>query len=162
MVTFATELVTSATKRPSKGEFGDGGGADGGSGEQMVPKSDYRALQSQVRELQRLLGKKTLEAEILNEALSSRPLLPDDKLGAEIKAVIAELPTDGYRVSTLSSSGRSARHPARGAPCLTALMGCERRRATEAHALRLRAAGGGSGEDQLALELGQPAEHGWH
>ena len=40
-----------------------------GSGEQVVPASDYRALQSQVRELQRLLGKKTLEAEILNEAL---------------------------------------------------------------------------------------------
>src|SRR5262249_40035964 len=45
---------------------------------------------------------------------------------------------------------------------LTPLMGCERRRATEAHALRLRAvaAGAGSGEDQLALELGQAAEHG--
>jgi transposase len=40
-----------------------------GSGEQVVPASDYRALQSQVRELQRLLGKKTLEAEILKEAL---------------------------------------------------------------------------------------------
>src|SRR5262245_35533687 len=41
-------------------------------------------------------------------------------------------------------------------------MGCERRRATEAHTPRLRAgaAGAGSGEDQLALELGQPAEHG--
>jgi transposase len=39
-----------------------------GSGEQVVPASDYRALQSQVRELQRLLGKKTLEAEILKEA----------------------------------------------------------------------------------------------
>ena len=38
-----------------------------GSGE--VPASDYRALESQVRELQRLLGKKTLEAEILKEAL---------------------------------------------------------------------------------------------
>src|SRR5262245_11628014 len=47
---------------------------------------------------------------------------------------------------------REARHG------LTAWMGCERRRATEAHALCLRAAG--SGEDQLALELGQPAEHG--
>src|SRR6266436_4100809 len=35
-----------------------------GSGEEVVPASDYRALQSQVRELQRLLGKKTLEAEI--------------------------------------------------------------------------------------------------
>ena len=31
-----------------------------GSGEEVVPASDYRALQSQVRELQRLLGKKTL------------------------------------------------------------------------------------------------------
>jgi hypothetical protein len=31
--------------------------------------SDYRALQSQVRELQRLLGEKTLEAETLKEAL---------------------------------------------------------------------------------------------
>jgi len=32
-----------------------------GSDEQVVPASDYRALQSQVHELQRLLGKKTLE-----------------------------------------------------------------------------------------------------
>jgi transposase len=39
-----------------------------GSGEEVVPASDYRALQSQVRELQRLLGKKTLEADILKEA----------------------------------------------------------------------------------------------
>ena len=30
-----------------------------GSGEQVVPASDYRSLQSQVRELQRLLCKKT-------------------------------------------------------------------------------------------------------
>src|SRR6266568_9322634 len=35
-----------------------------GSGEEVVPASDHRALQSQVRELHRLLGKKTLEAEI--------------------------------------------------------------------------------------------------
>src|SRR5262245_33240322 len=115
------------------------------SGEQVVPASDYRALQSQVRELQRLLGKKTLEAEILKEALEhatgskktaaaaavaaegqfpmttvaevigvsrsnlmermrerpkkriGRRPLPDGKLVAEIKAVIAELPTYGYR-----------------------------------------------------------------
>jgi transposase len=38
-----------------------------GSGQEVVPASDYRALQSQVRELQRPLGKKTLEAEILKE-----------------------------------------------------------------------------------------------
>jgi transposase len=41
----------------------------GGSGEEVVPASEYRALQNQVRELHRLLGKKTLEAEILKEAL---------------------------------------------------------------------------------------------
>ena len=34
-----------------------------------MPASDYRALQNQIRELQRLLGKKTLESEILKEAL---------------------------------------------------------------------------------------------
>jgi transposase len=34
-----------------------------GHGEEVVPASDYRALQNQVRELQRLLGKKTLEAQ---------------------------------------------------------------------------------------------------
>jgi transposase len=35
----------------------------------VVAASEYRALQNQIRELQRLLGKKTLEAEILKEAL---------------------------------------------------------------------------------------------
>jgi len=40
-----------------------------GAEEEVVPASDYRALQNQVRELQRLLGKTTLEAEILKEAL---------------------------------------------------------------------------------------------
>src|SRR6266446_3223064 len=59
-----------------------------GSGEEVVPASDYRALQSQVRELKRLLGKKTLEAENLKVALEHAtgskeqlrlpPLLPKD------------------------------------------------------------------------------------
>ena len=40
-----------------------------GAGEEVVPASEYRALQHQVRELQRLLGKKMLENEILREAL---------------------------------------------------------------------------------------------
>jgi transposase len=39
------------------------------AGEEVVPASDYRAPQEQVRELHRLLGRKTLEAEILKEAL---------------------------------------------------------------------------------------------
>ena len=34
-----------------------------GAEEEVVPASDYRALQNQIRELHRLLGKKTLEAE---------------------------------------------------------------------------------------------------
>lgn len=46
-----------------------GGLTAAGSGEEVVPASDYRTLQNQIRELHRLLGKKTLEAEILKEAL---------------------------------------------------------------------------------------------
>ncbi len=46
-----------------------------GAEEEVVPASDYRALQNQIRELHRLLGKKTLEAEILREPWSSRPVL---------------------------------------------------------------------------------------
>ena len=42
-----------------------------GAGEEVVSASEYRALQHQVRELQRLLGKKTLENEILRDALGS-------------------------------------------------------------------------------------------
>jgi transposase len=41
-----------------------------GAGEEVVSASEYRALQHQVRELQRLLGKKTLENEILRDALA--------------------------------------------------------------------------------------------
>ena len=37
--------------------------------EEVVPASAFRAQREQIRELQRLLGKKTLEAEILKEAL---------------------------------------------------------------------------------------------
>jgi len=40
-----------------------------GAGEEVVPASEYKALQQQIRELQRLLGKKTLETEILRDAL---------------------------------------------------------------------------------------------
>ena len=35
-----------------------------------MPASQYRALEGQVRELQRLLGKKTMENEILREAVT--------------------------------------------------------------------------------------------
>jgi len=40
-----------------------------GAGEEVVPASEYRAAQQQIRELQRLLGKKTMENEILREAV---------------------------------------------------------------------------------------------
>lgn len=40
-----------------------------GAEEEVIPASDYRALQNQVRELHRLLGERTPEAEILKEAL---------------------------------------------------------------------------------------------
>jgi transposase len=39
-----------------------------GADEAVVPASEVKVLQHQVRELQRLLGKKTLEHEILKEA----------------------------------------------------------------------------------------------
>ena len=40
------------------------------AGEEVVPASDYRALEAQVRELHRLLGKKAMENELLREAVS--------------------------------------------------------------------------------------------
>lgn len=57
------------------------------TGETVVPATELEAARRQIRELQRLLGKKTLEAEILKEAvevarerkwLARSPLLPGD------------------------------------------------------------------------------------
>lgn len=48
---------------------GQGALTAAGAGEEVVPASDYRAAQQQIRELQRLLGKKTMEVEILREAV---------------------------------------------------------------------------------------------
>lgn len=48
----------------------ESGGASGlQAGEAVVPQSEVQALKAQVRELQRLLGKKTQEAEILRDAV---------------------------------------------------------------------------------------------
>jgi transposase len=58
------------------------------AGESVVPAAELEAARRQIRELQRLLGKKTLEAEILKEAmevarerkwLARSPLLPGDE-----------------------------------------------------------------------------------
>jgi transposase len=57
------------------------------AGEQVVPASDLVDAMKQIRELQRLLGKKTMEVEILREAMeynrakkliARSPLLPGD------------------------------------------------------------------------------------
>jgi transposase len=56
-------------RRTSCSPGGAGGLTAAGSEEEVVPASDYRAQQNQLREMQRLLGKKTMEAEILKEAL---------------------------------------------------------------------------------------------
>jgi transposase len=50
--------------------YAEGALSPAGAGEKVVPASEYRALQQQARELQRLRGKKTLENEILREARS--------------------------------------------------------------------------------------------
>ena len=48
----------------------ESGGVSGlQAGEAVVPESEVQALKAQVRELQRLLGKKTQEAEILRDAV---------------------------------------------------------------------------------------------
>ena len=57
------------------------------AGEQVVPASDLVEAMKQIRELQRLLGKKTMEVDILREAveygrakklIARSPLLPGD------------------------------------------------------------------------------------
>jgi transposase len=55
-----------------------------GADEPVVPESEAKALKVRIRELERLLGRKTLENEILKEAIEvarekkllSRPPLP--------------------------------------------------------------------------------------
>ncbi|AYC99597.1 transposase [Neorhizobium sp. NCHU2750] len=65
----------------------EGGAAAVGSDEPVVGNSEVKKLEDRVRELERMLGRKTMEVEILREALSkadskkriSRPiLLPKD------------------------------------------------------------------------------------
>jgi transposase len=65
----------------------DGGMSAIESGDEVVSASEVKALNKKVRELERMLGRKTMEAEILREALevaqskkliSRMPLLPPD------------------------------------------------------------------------------------
>ena len=60
-----------------------------GAGEAVVPESELKEAKARIRELERLLGKKTLEVEILTDAvelarskkLISRSLLPSKNRG---------------------------------------------------------------------------------
>jgi transposase InsO family protein len=76
--------------------YADGALSAVGAGEEVVPASENRALQSQVRELQRLLGKKTLENEILREALDQ----------AQPKKAVARALADAgrYAVKTIADA----------------------------------------------------------
>ncbi len=49
----------------------DGGAAAVGSDEDVVGASEVKKLEARVRELERLLGRKTMEVEILKEALDN-------------------------------------------------------------------------------------------
>lgn len=55
------------------------------TGEPLVPLSELRALKAKVRDLERLLGRKTIEVEILKEAV---------ELGRE-KKLISRAPLQG-------------------------------------------------------------------
>ena len=59
------------------------------SEEPLVPLSEVKQLQKQIRELQRLLGKKTMEVEILKEALNV----------AREKKLISHIPLSGKEFS---------------------------------------------------------------
>ena len=69
-------------KLPLRQTFSEGGAAAVSSDEPVVGSSEVRRLEERVRELERLLGRKTMENEILREALAksqakkpiSRPL----------------------------------------------------------------------------------------
>ena len=64
------------------------------AGENVVPQSEARQLQAQVRELERLLGRKTLENEVLRDAVR----LAREKQTALAVALVQE----GHAVKTVS------------------------------------------------------------
>ena len=97
----------------------------------VVPESEIKQLRAQVRELQRMLGKKTMEAEILEHALeparSKKLLLPSDSSKPgwwRMKPVADAL---GVARSNLAEQCKSdepkpRRHPSRDDECLLAMI----------------------------------------
>jgi transposase InsO family protein/transposase-like protein len=93
-----------------------------GAGEEVVPASECRALQHQVRELQRLLGKKTLENEVLRDALElvqpkkrllrSPSLVRDDTRMTAIADGLGVVRSNlGARVAPQTAQQRRGRRP---------------------------------------------------
>ncbi|WP_407241872.1 IS3 family transposase [Escherichia coli] len=73
------------------------------AGEQVVPASELAAAMKQIKELQRLLGKKTMENELLKE--SKKPLNMDGQKVDSARALIAR----GWGVSLVSRCLRVSR-----------------------------------------------------
>jgi transposase len=63
----------------------DGGAAAVGSDEEVVGASEIRKLEVRIRELERQLGRKTLEVEILKEALDNTRTKKPTLLSASLK-----------------------------------------------------------------------------
>ena len=80
------------------------------AGESVVPASELAAARAQIAQLQRMLGKKTMEAEILKEAVE----FAAEKSGLRARPCWARTASE----SGLFGSGRGARECARdgGAP----------------------------------------------
>ena len=72
----------------------EGGVAAVGSDETVVGSSEVRRLEERVRELERLLGRKTMEVEILKEALTkAQAKKPSLQLASPLKDASRRLPT---------------------------------------------------------------------
>ena len=87
------------------------------AGEEVVPASEYLALEAQVRELQRLLGKKAMENELLREAVS-RAAGPKNCCCARPHAQARLCPREpqARRPDRHRAAARLARSLQRGAP----------------------------------------------
>ena len=48
------------------------------AGEEVVPAAEVKALRARIRELERVLGRKTMEVEILKEAIANKGSSVDD------------------------------------------------------------------------------------
>ena len=90
------------------------------AGEEVVPASEYRALEAQVRELQRLLGKKAMENELLREAVSRaagpKNVWPAPSASVKLDSVLVCINVSGLRALALAEMGsaRSRPHKLRG------------------------------------------------